>query len=262
MRDSNNASQRMMFLIQAIISTFFVRGVYSVFFHKTARYPDSESVSIGESFYYADGAYQYRVQCWYDNKDWPSVGLYVYAKVDGESRICFTCMTGKDGYTGRKGCTSATSSCEKYIGWPYVNIPSYKERAGRPAEFVFGSSEIFSWKELGELYMSCLINKDGKDDTVQTGNVPAKPTLGGLGWDYAEWSHWLIAFAIILGTIQVLGIIGLCLKKSKNKSLRQCSQLFICHACVPTPLLQPCLKVKAKIQKKGGYKPKNKTKKK
>lgn len=214
-------------------------------FHQDLVDPkDDYAITLGESFFFANGRYQYSVQCAFETpgeRRWDRVGLYVYASL-GPLIHCFTCVHGSSGTAttskenfcrgdGSELCNAVQSEVE-------VHIPYYANNKGKVfyADFSFPGSSSYSWKELSSLYVSCWGIDDDTGRSTQSDPINANPTIWGLGWDYSNWIHWIIAIVIIIASIQVLGFIGELTRKSKNKNIKFISQVFICQKCLLTKL--------------------------
>ena len=147
--------------------------------------------------------------------------------------------------------------CEGLARWPEVNIPRYAHLNGQRfyADFIFPASDEYTWSQLSTLFISCYAHNkksssDSDDVRVSTDSIRANPTMWGLGLDYSDWTHWLIAIAIILVAIQLFGMIGYFMRKSKNKNLQVFSKIFICQHCFVSTLAKKCAKFKKKRSKK------------
>ena len=239
------------------------------FYHQELKdAKDDWGVTHGESFYYDLGSYKYRMTCRFNapkGRQWRRIGPYLYRSLEPLS-ICFACGVDDDGDPGSRDerCWSSQSldNCDEMQGWPRLDIPVYEDYDGSQIEIdvTFWTHEKHSWAHLSKMYCSCVgIVDDGS--SRQSEPVPCLATIGGLGWDYSNWVHWIILLSIVLGSIQVCGIVGMCMREAKDKNLRSCSQIFVCQYCVITPLFKVLMKLKKNCLK-GKKKSKSKKKKK
>lgn len=213
--------------------------------------------TLGEDFYYANGHYNYHVRCAFDapgNEEFDQVGLFIYRKL-APLKGCIKCLhdpSGTDGKQRDELCVGYDiPECERLGIWPEARIPNYENHDGKKfyADFIFASSDEFTWGKLATLFISCYAYQDKSTDVhVQSSSILANPTLWGLGWDYSDWTHWIIAIVIILAAIQFFGMIGYLMKKSKNKNMQVLSKIIICQHCFISQLAK-LIKKKAKRKK-------------
>lgn len=230
-------------------------AVTAFFFHdKISNAKNDWGVTGGESFYFSTGSYKYDLECRYNAPGtglWTRVGFDVYTSVE-PLKTCFECRRNGNGDPVYNPCSSRTSDngCDDLKSWPVIELPRYRALNGKQItanyRFWTSSEEKRTWADLSNLYCSC-VGVTSSGSTKKTTPTLCKATIWGIGWDYSNWIHWIILVAIVIGGVQILGIIGLFLRKSKSKTTRQAAQLFICQHCVVTQFFKILVKLKKKI---------------